>query len=451
MEFHRTAFVASHVFEVPEWGLTVRTQVYRQDLDRTWNKFNRFAGVHPFEVLRDPATYSEQLGLLRGDLEGGGGAQALLIGPNARKHFSQGVQSILSARAKSGPIRHRLEAGVRLHRDGVARRHTEDGYLIVDGQLFQDGTATDLLQLNTATANALALHVADAMTWRRLTLTPGARIELIDLNANNLQNGEASSRRVHSVLPGVSAFYGLTNTFGVLAGVHRGFSPPTPHVPNPGEALPGSESSVNYETGVRHASRRARAEVIGFYNDYSNITGTCSQARGCITDNVDRQFDGGRARIYGLEAYAGHEVPVGRVRLPFSAAYTFTRSAFQTNFDSDNPVWGSVSKGDSVPYIPEHQLNTTLGLETGRAGGMVGVTYVAPMREQAGSGPLAQDLATDQQLWVDVEGHVRVVGRLALYANIRNLFNAENIVARRPFGARVNPPRWVQVGAKVAF
>jgi Fe(3+) dicitrate transport protein len=34
---------------------------------------------------------------------------------------------------------------------------------------------------------------------------------------------------------------------------------------------------------------------------------------------------------------------------------------------------------------------------------------------------------------------------------VRNLFDSHDLVARKPFGARPNAPRWVQVGAKVKF
>ena len=62
--------------------------------------------------------------------------------------------------------------------------------------------------------------------------------------------------------------------------------------------------------------------------------------------------------------------------------------------------------------------------------------------------------------WVDVSA----TGELSSYdvetprelaAEIRDgvlqKLNAHDIVSRRPFGARPNTPRWVHVGAKVAF
>jgi Fe(3+) dicitrate transport protein len=73
------------------------------------------------------------------------------------------------------------------------------------------------------------------------------------------------------------------------------------------------------------------------------------------------------------------------------------------------------------------------------------------MRETAGSLPIEQSLATDEQLWFDVGGYVSVFRWLRIYTNVRNVFGAENIVGRRPYGARPNAPRWVQVGMKLQF
>jgi Fe(3+) dicitrate transport protein len=81
----------------------------------------------------------------------------------------------------------------------------------------------------------------------------------------------------------------------------------------------------------------------------------------------------------------------------------------------------------------------------------VGVAYVGAMRESAGDEPLDETLATDEQFVVDLSGRVLVTGPLSVYGNVRNLLDGRHIVSRRPYGARPNAPRWIQVGAKLAF
>jgi Fe(3+) dicitrate transport protein len=283
-------------------------------------------------------------------------------------------------------------------------------------------------------------------------VTPGVRAEFIASESDDFIKGEDKQASVVAVMPGAGVFYAITDYLGVLGGAYRGFSPPTP-----GNTKP--EYSINYETGVRFSSAPARAEVIGFYNDYSNLTDQCTLASGCVEQNLDRQFDAGEAHIYGFEASAEHEVPVGPVRLPFTVAYTFTRAVFDSTFKSEDPIYknpdypgGEVQEGDEMPYVPRHQLNASFGVEDDRAGGVVGLNYVSAMREQAGSKPLDEvDMATDAQFWLDVGARYRVYGPLTLSLNVRNVLGAQDIVARRPYGARPNAPRWVQVGAKIDF
>src|SRR6185369_7905184 len=96
-------------------------------------------------------------------------------------------------------------------------------------------------------------------------------------------HAEKSSGVVQALMPGIGAFYGLFRGLGALAGVYRGFSPPAP------ASADGTkpEYSVNYEAGARYAQGPARAEVIGFFNDYSNMTDVCDFASGCASGNLD--------------------------------------------------------------------------------------------------------------------------------------------------------------------
>jgi Fe(3+) dicitrate transport protein len=76
-------------------------------------------------------------------------------------------------------------------------------------------------------------------------------------------------------------------------------------------------------------------------------------------------------------------------------------------------------------------------------------TYISAMREQAGSAPLSQVIATDPQFVVDIGAKYRVLRWLDIYGNVRNLFNELDLVSRRPFGARPNAPRMIQIGVKL--
>jgi Fe(3+) dicitrate transport protein len=460
MQWNRTAVALTHVLEpLPQMRIT--TTAYRNDFHRVWNRLKGVRGVGGegglFEVLQNPEANRHVVAVLRGEEDSTGGGDVLLWGPNDRTFVSQGIQSVVSLEPVTGPITHRIEYGIRLHYDRVERRQSESGYLMVGGEMVPDGTPTVVTEFNEASTESAALYAIDAISWKTLTVTPGVRVEFwhakgVDKTTSNQDGG---SQQV--VLPGAGAFWSIVDDFGVLAGAYRGFSPPVPPLPSEETAgvpqseggIKDSELSWNYEFGARFTHDRARVEVIGFYNDYSNLTDICTQSSGCLDQSLDRQFDAGRAKIYGLEAYAEHEPSFGNVKFPLNAAYTLTFAEFLDRFDSGDPMWGSVVPGDELPYIPRHQFSGTAGVEVGPASGYGTLTYVSAMREEAGGEPIDDSLHTDEQVILDLGAKYRVFGPLTLYLNVRNLLDSSDLLARRPFGARSNAPRWVQGGVKL--
>ncbi|WP_394848609.1 TonB-dependent receptor [Pendulispora brunnea] len=448
MQWHRTGIAVSHVF-TPAREIAVTTTLYRYDLARTWRKVNGFRGADLFGVLTDPTNPRNAVydAVLNG-ADGASSSENILIGPNQRDFVSQGVEMRVKYDPRTGPVSHRIEYGIRLHQDRVERRHSEDAFAMSGGTLVPVPQPTVVTAFNEASSEALAIHATDAITWKKLTVTPGLRVEAIRGSFTDRATHQTTRGLTQVLLPGAGVFYSILPPLGVLAGVHRGFSPPPPGSPSDVHA----ESSVNYEAGARFVKGAARAEVIGFYNDYSNLTDVCTLSSGCVEQNLDRQFDAGRARIYGLEAYAEHDVPVvADIKLPVRASYTLTRSEFLRTFRSEDPIFGNVVRGDEMPYVPRHQLNASIGLDTKRVSGAVSMNYVAKMREQAGRAALDNVLHTDSLLVFDASATFRLFESISIYANVRNIFDEHAIVSRRPFGARPNAPRWIQVGIKATF
>jgi Fe(3+) dicitrate transport protein len=301
---------------------------------------------------------------------------------------------------------------------------------------------------NDASTRALAFYAVDAATLGPVTLTAGGRVESIHSELEDALAHRREGLIQQVVLPGAGVFVELPRELGVFGGVYLGFSP----VPPGQTTRPRPEKSTNYEWGLRWSPRRFRAEVIGFFNDYKNLSDICTFSAGCTGSDLDQQFDGGEAKVYGLEAYVESELRVADgIVLPGRAAYTLTRARFDTSFASSDPIFGDVEAGDDLPYIPAHQLALSIGIERKELAVNVAGTYVSAMRELAGQGePLAGE-ATDPYFLLDASASYKPLSFLTVYAVGRNLLNAAYIASRRPFGARPGAPISVQAGAKIEF
>jgi Fe(3+) dicitrate transport protein len=447
MRWHHTSLVLRHLWDFGA-GHTLETTAYRHDFDRTWRKVNRFGDKSIERVLSDPtgvnAIYAS---ILRGQENSTRAGEAIFIGPNARVFVSEGVQSVALLRFR-GAVEQRVEAGVRLHYDRIDRHHSEDGFLMRGGNLIPDGRETIVNTDERVWSMALAAWIADAVTWKGLTFTPGLRTELMKSWARDRLTGQEIEGAFQYVLiPGLGAYAALTPSFGLLAGAYRGFSPAA-------AAQPGvqPETSWNYEAGARFTTGSVRLEAIGFFNDYHNLTSICSFSSGCDDANLDHQSDAGRAHIWGLEAFAQADLRLlPSLVVPLQAAYTFTRTELLEEFISDDPQLGHVLPGFELPYVPRHQLHGSLGVEWSRLGVFGEVSYVGATREVSGTGAVKSGPATDAALLVSASAHLWVWRSLSLYLQARNLGDSHAIASRRPFGARPVAPRWFQAGVKAAF
>jgi len=426
----------------------VITTAYRHNFDRTWFRLNRFRDGPTFrEILANPSGGSRQVfyNVLTGVEDASSDSETLMMIANERSFVSQGVQTEGRARWVTGDFAHNLHAGLRIHQDRVDRNHQETGYQMIAQTMIPDGREPIQATDNAASTLAIASWVAYGLTFFDLTLTPGIRVEHIENEfTNSLADLEVDNSQT-IVVPGFGAQYDITDTLGVLAGVHQGFSPVAPG--QPAEVLP--ERSINYEVGARY--RRdddTLGQAILFYNDYENLIGECTFSAGCAAEILDQQFNAGAVDVYGVELLARHRFEIGSYSLPIRAAYTFTKTSFQTSFSSGNPQFGDVSEGDELPYVPMHQASAQVGLGNDRWAGNVMATYVGAMREVAGQAPNESGDLTDSFVMLDAVGSVRLTERGEVYVRGENLLNSQPLVSRRPFGARPLRPLQVQVGFK---
>jgi Fe(3+) dicitrate transport protein len=211
--------------------------------------------------------------------------------------------------------------------------------------------------------------------------------------------------------------------------------------------------SLNYELGARWESRVVSGELIGFYNDYSNLVGTCTQSAGCEVADLDEQFNAGRAGVIGAELVLNSSLKLPAAILAHAQlTYTWTRARFLESFSSGFAQWGDdVQDGDELPYLPAHQASLKLSLERGSFG-LGGVyTYVSEMRDSAGSGAIDPAELIPAQSLLDLNAHYRASEAGRLYLTLDNALDQRFIASRRPFGARPTKPRLLKLGYQHRF
>lgn len=434
-------------------GIRVRTVGYHHFITRQWTKFNRFAeGPSIHSLLQEPQGGSSSLllDILRGDADSDptDAGQLLEIGTNDRRYHAFGVQSNLRWTApigSKGQMSNRFEAGIRLHGDQVDRAATEAIHVMKAGQLVRTEAPETSSTDNLSSATALAVHVHDDLRLGGFHALPGARLEVVHTTYVDAGEEPTDPQTRATLLPGLALLQEVGSTVQVFGGVHRGFSPV-----GPGQASDVEpEVSWNYEAGARASDGQRHAELVGYLNDYTNLTGQCTLSGGCRDDQLDQQFNGGRVWVYGLEAAADWTFLLpGRLELRPSGTYTLTVSRFRTGFTSGFPQFGTVEIGDSLPYVPVHQGSAKLTVDHPRFGVSVGLSARSGMRDTAGRGPLT-DRDVPGRALVDVAAHVTLDQHLRIYATLVNATNNRAVESWRPFGARPTAPTQAMVGIKV--
>jgi Fe(3+) dicitrate transport protein len=463
MKWDRTLVELSHAMIVRR-KLALRTTLYRHDFHRAWFKLNRFAGEAEggpalSDILADPSSGQRAVyyDVLTGAQDSTAPGETLLVGTNDRTFVSQGIQTNGAWTVpKLGPVAQTIRFGIRLHHDSIERLHTEDGFLMRSSRLVSNGAPRAITTENSASTVAGAGYLADEVAIWRFLVAPGVRFEHILTDFEDHASGEVVAGNQQALLPGIGVLYQVVGDprkpesirLALLSGVHQGFSPVAPGQSS--DVLP--EVALNYEGGARFGGAEyVEAEAIAFFSDYSNITGQCTFSSGCSEDLLDDQFNGGEAHVYGVEASAGTDIPTPvDIHLPIKVSYTFTGSSFRQSFTSADPLFGEVTEGDDVPYIPPHQVAASAAMVSERWGHVsLGFTFVDAMREKAGQGEPLPGEVTDAYAVVDAGAQFNVLPELGVYAKCDNLLDNRYVASRLPFGARPGRPRFFYVGVKV--
>lgn len=433
-------------------AIELDVRAYRHDYSRLWRRLDSMRGGPPLtDLLANPNAGQAAVfaAVLRGEQDSVLPQQALLVAGNARRFVSEGVQTAFRWRPRWKNVEQDLEIGARLHHDGITRHHTSEAFLMQSGVMVPEGTPIEDTTRNRGESIAGSVHVFDSLTlWKRLTIAPGVRVELVQVRFADTLADERTRRFDVAVTPGIGALVNATPWLAAFAGVHRGYSPVLPGQP----AAVKPEYAINYEAGLRALYKGLFVEAVGFASDYSNMTGVCTFSSGCIDGDGSDQYDAGEALVWGTELLARwrHRFDRG-TRLEIGARYTYTGSRFRNDFESAFPQWGAVEAGYRLPYVPQHIAGGTLAV-----GGRIweisaAPSYTGAMRDIAGEGDIPEAQRIDGFFVLDLSAEVRVLRRFRLYTQIANATNNAYIASLRPFGARPGAPLTFVLGVKATI
>lgn len=425
------------------------TRIYSQKFNRAWNKFDGFITASgselPTQVVLDYSdVFTSQMALIRGEEVAGN--LLLDVTNNDREYGSHGLSIDTDYQLTTGDINHEISAGIRFHHDYVDRNHTVRAYSMNNGIMDFDGVARSPKGLNEASTDAIAIYIQDEMEFDQWKINVGLRYETIDGEFDDALNDTFNQRTQDVFAPGLGVFYQYSENIGLLAGVYKGFSP----------AGPGSDESVDpeealsYEYGIRYQNDNLEADAIGFFSDYSNLIGRCRASdSGCVPGD---EFNGGAVEVAGLEATARYmQSLTDTLTMPLELVYTYTDSAFQSEFQSGFSQWGTVQEGDQLPYLPENQLRLAVGLEGLEWSMEFSVKHTSEMLESPGKENESSVATVPSLTLYDFNAAWQVNDKIQLKFIAENITDEQEIVSRRPLGARPNQPRSVKAGMTYQF
>jgi Fe(3+) dicitrate transport protein len=467
MDWEHQQVQFTHFMQTNSFDVT--THVYRNDFKRSWFKINGFNDVdNRYRDLQDILTNpndEDKAGLnagyynvLTGQADSVGEHQRIILGDNAREYYSQGIQTDIYFEQNLFGLTHKFNTGIRFHQDQIERNHTTDSFNMRSAQLVTDGGKQVKTTTNREETDAVSVFFKDTINYKSLDVTLGVRGEFIDSTYQNRKVGEEDDwhkKSSHIWLPSLSGFYTLNDNAGLFFGVHQGFVPTSP---KEGPEI-DIEKSINYELGGRYNNGNTNVEAIFFFNDVSNLKESCSfSAASSCGESLDKEFNAGEVDVYGLELSAGYSVELTKqLDLPISVVYTHSQSEFKNTFKSDFPMWGDIEAGDSVPYLPENQLTLNIGITAEQWDINLIARYVDSMLEaseqvEAGNETVTlSGKSTKAYSVVDLSASYYLGSYGKVYVKADNIFESEEIISRRPYGARPSKPQQFFVGYQYSF
>jgi Fe(3+) dicitrate transport protein len=448
------------------------TTLYGHNIQRDWWRQSSNSAQRPNDAA-DPAC----AGLA--NLEAGCGNEGRL-----RHYQIAGIEPRYSQPLLLGALAGSLDAGLRLHREVQTR-------LQVNGAAHDSrsvGPSTNpgsgVLEDNRRTTDALAGYAQVRLGTLRWTVTPGLRVEHIEIARTNRRplagapSGVSGATSLTEIIPGIGATFAARDGLTLFAGVHRGFAPPRNEdiISNTtgGVIELDPERSWNTEVGARWSlgagwQLEATAFRLAFENQIipasvaGGVGATLTSAGRTLHQGAELDLRGELPALAGLTPFvqlATTWVPVARFEGE-RFAYIGTGGADVVGKVYAEQDGGATRTrlrvtGNRLPYAPEVTVTATLGMQhragfdvsaeavhLGRQFGDAANTFVlVPDGQQ---GPLAANT-----IWNLSANWTSAPLGVTVFATVKNVFD-ELVLVDRTRGLLPGMPRLVQLGVERSF
>lgn len=435
MNTRHNAYQVNYAYRFGE-GYEFLATAYLNDFHRNWYKASKVSESYLEQYSEFEANPTAE------------GIENIGVKANNRDYQAKGVQSELHIPAGD----HYITVGVRYHEDEMDRFQWEDKYTLNQDLSMtltsQGAPGSNSNRLDSAKASTL--FIQDEWTVDALVVSAGLRYEDITITREEWAKSDPTrsqgltkdiSNDTEILVPSLGATYTLNDNVTLLAGIQKGYAPAAP-----GNADQDEEESVNIEFGSRFNANGFNGEVIAFYSDYDNMHGNCTAAVGCSDDNIGDQYNYGEVEVSGFEFSAGRTFNTASVAFPVKLTYTYTDSEFKNTFDSE--IWGSVEKGDAMPYVPENQVALSFGAEVNNFVVNSQIRYVSDAHADLSDSGLN---AIDSRVVWDLAAKYLIDENQKVYLSVDNLFDKTYIANRANGGIQPGKPRSVQMGYSYSF
>ncbi len=453
MDWTHQRYQIEHGLQIGENSF-LKTTAYHNSFSRDWFRVDHLGNpaLSIRDVLNNPTGTNElYYKVLTGQSDSStlGANGNIILANNDRRFSSSGIQTNLMVNSEYGLLKNEMIWGARLHEDSIRRNHTHYTAQMTAGTMNLTGDITQN-QLDKNSALAASTFVENNLTVGDWKWTVVGRYEDIRFkDQTTITDGAMVNRNTSTrdqfFVPGTGLSYKLNPVLAVRGSINRALNVAGLGTFGRNER----ESATNYEMGLRYGGSFFSADATFFFNDYDNITGTCTASAGCLAD-ADVQFNGGAARVYGMELSAASVQHYRAFRFPVQTAFTLMNAEFANTFNSSNPEWGQgvVTDGARLPYIPRVQYSISLGMDYKKWQNNINLMYQGNVVDQS---------VEQNQLLIGSYGIIDLVSRYnyskkgSLYVKADNLLGVDYVVAARPFGFRPGKPQAFSIGISQTF